>query len=281
MSKILLPDGVYLGHADDGERTGVSVILAPKGMTGGVSVRGCAPGTRETDLLRPEKTIDKVYAVALCGGSAFGLSACDGVMRYCREKNIGHDVGGVKVPLVAAAVIFDLNDGIFAYPDAETGYCACLGAKNHDLLFGSVGAGTGAVLGKILGKAFSQKSGMSFLKITLEAEDPEVVEAIAREFPELDMLRYSGENLYRFADLEAEKWKALKTAAGHLGISTEDIAAFGDDTIDIEMLKNCGVGVAVENALETVKAAANQICPSNDSDGVARWLEENLLLAQK
>jgi L-aminopeptidase/D-esterase-like protein len=160
MSDIKLPEGIFIGHADDGEKTGVTVILAPAGAVGGADVRGCAPGTRETDLLRPEKSISLVNAVAFCGGSAFGLAACDGIVRYCREKSIGHAVGAVKVPLVAGAVIFDLHDASYAHPDAQSGYCACIGAKNHGLEWGRVGAGTGAAVGKILGPGCSEKGGI-------------------------------------------------------------------------------------------------------------------------
>ncbi len=167
ISDILYPEGIYIGHADDGEKTGVSVILCPEGATGGVSVRGCAPGGRETDLLRPEKAIDKINAVVLTGGSAFGLAACDGVMRYCREKSIGYAVGAVKVPLVAGGVIFDLLDASYAHPNAETGYSACVDAKNHDVLWGAIGVGTGATAGKLLGLAMSAKTGISAATVSI------------------------------------------------------------------------------------------------------------------
>jgi L-aminopeptidase/D-esterase-like protein len=155
---ILLPDGIQIGHADNGV-TGVTVILCPDGAVGGVDVRGCAPGTRETDLLRPEKAIEEVHAVVFTGGSAYGLGACDGVLRYLREKGKGFKTGALSVPLVAGAVIFDLKND-YAFPDAETGYKAAAAAKNPCVAFGSVGAGTGATAGKILGAAAACKGGV-------------------------------------------------------------------------------------------------------------------------
>ncbi|MCL2798419.1 MAG: P1 family peptidase [Firmicutes bacterium] len=167
MPQIKLPSGIYVGHAEVGDKSGVTVILAPEGAVGGVDVRGCAPGTRETDLLRAEKTINVCHAVVFTGGSAFGLSALDGVMRYCREKNIGHQVGAVKIPLVAGAVIFDIGEGLSDVPDAQTGYCAALAAKSLQYDWGQAGAGTGATVGKILGSAHCQRGGIGAATVEL------------------------------------------------------------------------------------------------------------------
>ena len=103
------------------------------------------------------------------------------------------------------------------------------------------------------------------------------MENIAHNYPMLDLLRYTGENLYRFANRSALKWNAVKAAAEYYGIDTVMVAAFGDDINDLEMIKNCGVGVAVENAVDDVKAAAGYICGANDNDGAAEWIEKNLL----
>ena len=124
---------------------------------------------------------------------------------------------------------------------------------------------------------FSQLSDVSYLKISLISRNPDVVERIASEFPTLDLLRYTGEDLYRFADRRAVKWNAVKAVAGYFNIDTDTVAAFGDDVNDTEMIKNCGIGVAVGNAVEEVKAAAKYICDTNDNDGVAKWLEEYIL----
>ena len=117
----------------------------------------------------------------------------------------------------------------------------------------------------------------SYLKISLNSASQAAVEKIAAHYPMCDMLRYSGEDLYRFANRDAVKWNAVKAVAEHYEINTDEIAAFGDDKIDLEMLAKCGTGVAVENAIDEVKAAAGYVCGSNDKDGVADWLEEYIL----
>ena len=156
--------GVLVGHAEDREAlTGVSVILFPKGAVASCDVRGSAPGTREVALLEPTKMIRKIHGIALCGGSAFGLRAAEGVVRYLKEKNIGFDTGVVKVPIVPSGVIFDLGIGRKdVYPDEEMGYKACLNAKEGIPQTGSVGVGTGATVGKVLGMKFASKSGIGF-----------------------------------------------------------------------------------------------------------------------
>lgn len=153
--------GILVGHAHDLEAlTGVTVVLASDGAVGGVDVRGGAPGTRETDLLRPENTVQVVHAVALCGGSAFGLAAATGVMRWLREHGIGVEVGVARVPIVPAAVIFDLAAGrADAFPDDAMGYAACA-AAGSEVAEGCVGAGVGALVGKIFGTASAMKTGV-------------------------------------------------------------------------------------------------------------------------
>ncbi len=155
---IVIPKGIKIGHWQD-EYTGVTVILSEKGVVAGADVRGGAPGTRETDLLRPEKAVQKINAVVLSGGSAYGLSSCDGVMRYLREKGCGHKMGNKVVPIVSGAVIYDLNDKDYHIPDSESGYKACLNASENPL-FGQVGVGKGATVGKIRGVKNSCKSGL-------------------------------------------------------------------------------------------------------------------------
>jgi len=121
------------------------------------------------------------------------------------------------------------------------------------------------------------ENGMRYLKISLIALNPAVVSRIAENFPSLDVLRYSNENLYRFAAKEAVKWNAVKAAAEYYAIDTDDVVAFGDDVNDLEMIKNCGAGVAVANAVDAVKLAAKYICGSNERDGVAEWIATNVL----
>lgn len=153
--------GIKVGHAQSEEgMTGCTVIICDSGATGGVDVRGSAPGTRETDLFKSEKMVDKVHAVVLSGGSAFGLEAASGVMRYLEEQNIGFDVGVTKVPIVASAVIFDLNIGNCKIrPDFNMGYIAAKNANVNNIQ-GNVGCGMGATIGKILGPENAMKSGL-------------------------------------------------------------------------------------------------------------------------
>jgi L-aminopeptidase/D-esterase-like protein len=146
--------GVRLGNAQDLQAaTGCTVILCPDGAVAGVDVRGGAPGTRETDLLRPENYVEKIHGVLLAGGSAFGLDAAGGVMQYLEEKGIGFDVGVAKVPIVAAAGLFDLPCGDAAVrPDRNMGYRACLSTETEKFRTGSVGAGAGAPGGEGFGQ---------------------------------------------------------------------------------------------------------------------------------
>ena len=142
-----------MGHATNlTARTGCTVILCPAGATAGVDVRGAAPGTRETEALRPGRLVQKAHAVLLTGGSAFGLDAAGGVVQYLEEKNVGFPAGPVRVPIVPAAVIFDLGVGdAKVRPDREMGYQACLNATDEPVAMGAVGAGTGATVGKAPG----------------------------------------------------------------------------------------------------------------------------------
>ena len=145
--------GLAVGHFTHPDRaTGCSVVLCPQGAVCGVDVRGGAPGTRETDLLRPENLVDRVHAVLLAGGSAFGLDAAGGVMRWLEEHGHGFVVGNVRVPIVPAAVLFDLWHGDPRIrPDAAAGHAACVAASTQRCAQGSVGAGAGASVGKLWG----------------------------------------------------------------------------------------------------------------------------------
>lgn len=153
--------GITIGHAqDESALTGCTVILAGPGATVGADVRGLAPGTRETDLCRPGTLVEDAQAVLLAGGSAFGLDAAGGVMRYLHEAGLGFPTGAVSVPVVPAAVLFDLGLGSVAWPDAAMGYTACLTASGGPVAQGNVGAGTGATVGKMLGPNGAMKGGI-------------------------------------------------------------------------------------------------------------------------
>ncbi len=154
-------EGVKVGHFTESKRpTGCTVILSERGATAGVDVRGGAPGTRETDLLNPINTVDKVNAVMLSGGSAFGLASADGAVRFLEEKGFGYQAGRSKVPIVSAAILMDLGIGDASIrPTAESGYKACQAAVNAAPEQGSVGAGAGATIGKMLGPGRAMKGG--------------------------------------------------------------------------------------------------------------------------
>jgi L-aminopeptidase/D-esterase-like protein len=154
--------GLSVGHAAArGRPTGCSVVLCPQGVVGGAAVRGGAPGTRETELLRPENTVQVVHAVLLTGGSAFGLDAAGGVMRWLDERGHGLAVGPARVPIVPAAVLFDLWVGDPRIrPDADTGYAACESASSAAPAQGKAGAGLGATVGKLHGIARASAGGI-------------------------------------------------------------------------------------------------------------------------
>ncbi len=155
-------EGLKVGHSQDLEAaTGCTVIISEEGAVAGVDVRGGAPGTRETDLLNPVNMVQKIHAVVLAGGSAFGLDAACGVMQFLEERNVGHDVRVTKVPLVCSAVLFDLEIGdCRVRPDRGMGYKACLAADGSRSAQGNTGAGTGATVGKIFGMARAMKGGL-------------------------------------------------------------------------------------------------------------------------
>lgn len=161
--------GLEVGHHTDlVAGTGCTVVLARDGAVGGVDVRGAAPGTRETDLLRAENMVERVHAVTLAGGSAFGLAAATGVMRYLEGQGIGHRVRDWVIPIVPAAIIFDLGIGDSSVrPTDADGYAAVEAASDAPVPQGTVGAGTGATVGKGLGMGTSMKGGVGSFSMDL------------------------------------------------------------------------------------------------------------------
>jgi L-aminopeptidase/D-esterase-like protein len=160
--------GIEVGHHSDPRRpTGCTVVLARQGAVGAVDVRGAAPGTRETDLLQPGNLVQQVHAVLLAGGSAWGLDAAAGVMRWLEEQGIGLATGYGLVPIVPAAVLYDLavGDGRIR-PDAAAGYAACTAASSQPPAQGNVGAGSGALVGKLLGLAHAMRGGIGTASVS-------------------------------------------------------------------------------------------------------------------
>jgi len=203
--------GIRVGHwTNRRSATGCSVILCPPGTIGGVDVRGAAPGTRETDLLRPENAIQEVHAILLSGGSAFGLAAASGVMDELAERGTGISFGGHTIPIVPAAILFDLGIGRPAHPDEAAGRRAVRRARGGAIEVGSVGAGTGASIAKSAGRDHALKGGIGTASELLDSgvvvaaivalnaiggvRNPQSGEPIAaprgkrRQFPDLDQL---------------------------------------------------------------------------------------------
>jgi L-aminopeptidase/D-esterase-like protein len=155
-------EGFKVGqYTDNNSLTGCTVILCPPKTRASCEVRGSSPGSRELALLAPEKKMDEIHAVLLTGGSAFGLAAADGVMKWLVEHDIGYPTPWAKVPVVPSAVVFDLNVGKSEVrPDAEAGYQACRNASSANVDEGNVGAGTGTTVGKWRGLEFCMKGGI-------------------------------------------------------------------------------------------------------------------------
>lgn len=155
-------ENIRIGSAENAEAgTGCTVIIAENGMAAGLDVRGGGPASRESELLKPLATAQEIHAVLLAGGSAFGLDAAGGVMRYLEERGIGFDVGVTKVPLVCESCLFDLAVGDARIrPDQAMGYAACGNAQTGNYRDGNYGAGCGATVGKLYGKDFCMKSGI-------------------------------------------------------------------------------------------------------------------------
>lgn len=161
--------GIEVGHFSDPRRpTGCTVILTREGAVGGVDVRGAAPGTRETDLLSPGNLVDRVHGIMLAGGSAWGLAATEGAMQWLEERGIGLDVRYGTLPIVPAAVLFDLPMGDARIrPDAAAGYAACEAASTRPPAEGNVGAGSGALVGKLFGIDRAMKGGIGTASVTV------------------------------------------------------------------------------------------------------------------
>ncbi|HEY8360087.1 MAG TPA: P1 family peptidase [Ramlibacter sp.] len=169
-SSITQVGGIEVGHYTDTRRpTGCTVVLARGSAVAGVDVRGAAPGTRETDLLAPSNVVERVHGILLAGGSAWGLDAAGGVMRWLDERGVGMQVGPARLPIVPGAVLFDLPLGDAAIrPDAEAGYAACQAASRRAPEEGNVGAGAGAAVGKIFGIRRAMKGGIGTASLTVD-----------------------------------------------------------------------------------------------------------------
>ena len=165
----MFPPGYRIGHATDAlRRTGCTVVLPPPGTVAAVDVRGGAPGTRETGIFTPGNLVSEIHAVVFAGGSALGLEAATGVSLWLRERGVGYAIGPARVPIVSGAVLFDLAVGdAGAFPDAAMGRSACDAAAGPDPASGPVGAGAGAMVGKLLGVGHASRGGVGLAALEL------------------------------------------------------------------------------------------------------------------
>ncbi len=245
--------GIKVGTASNLEAaTGVTVVLVEEGARAAVEVRGSAPGTRETDLLCPGQLVENIQAIVLAGGSAFGLDAASGVVRYLEDNNRGFQVGQFSIPIVPAAVLFDLfiGDGNVR-PDSEMGYRACISASPEAVAEGSIGAGCGATVGKIHGMINAVKSGQGSSSKVI---DNLVVAALVAVNAFGDI--YDNQGRLLAGPRNPETGIMEKTL--DLLINTGKSGFFGNTTL----------GVVATNA-DLDKAALNKICQLAH-DGLAR-----------
>jgi L-aminopeptidase/D-esterase-like protein len=249
--------GIKVGHYTLTERpTGCTVVLAEAGAVGGVDVRGSSPGTRETDLLDPVNKIEQVHAIVLSGGSAFGLDTASGVMRYLEEKGVGFDARVAKVPIVPAAILFDLGVGDPKIrPSAECGYRAATAATAGPVQEGNVGAGAGATVGKLVGSERAMKGGIGTAAITLP--DGLTVAALVAVNAVGDIIDPATGQV--IAGVRAEDGKGLADARSLIRAGVLQKARAGQSTT---------IGVVATNALLT-KAQATKVAQMAH-DGFAR-----------
>ncbi len=227
--------GIRVGHFTNTEcATGCTVVICDNSATCGVDIRGGAPGTRETALLAPNNLVDKVNAILLTGGSAFGLAAADGVMRYCAENGYGFGMSTKKIPIVPAAVIYDFYSGNNYAPTAQDGYAACLCASNAKVAQGNIGAGAGALVGKVCGAAKAMRGGLGTASIQFASGLIVGVIVVVNAFG--DVRDYANNQIIAGA----------KTADGKF-IDTVDYIMEGN-LINLNCQSNTMLGIAITNA---------------------------------
>jgi L-aminopeptidase/D-esterase-like protein len=263
-SETVVPEGFLLGHTQDTRAaTGCTVIICKEGAIAGVAVRGAAPATRETDLLDPRNTVEKINAVLLSGGSAFGLDAAAGIMRWLVERDAGFRVGTATVPIVCGACIFDLGVGDSdVTPSLEDGYAACENAT-ATVTTGNVGVGTGASVGKLLGESFAMKGGFG-------AASARLGELVVTAFVAVNALgnvfdRDTGQALAGTRNPQAQTTILSPSQAFSL------ILKAGAETETSAHGKNTTIGCVLTNGILT-KAQATRVADMAH-DGFARAIE--------
>lgn len=260
--------GIRVGHAQNDEAlTGCTVILCEGGAVGGIDQRGGAPGTRETDALRPMHLVEKVHAIMLAGGSAFGLDAASGAVKYLEERGVGFDVRVAKVPIVPAAILFDLGIGrADVRPDAAMGYESCLNAGDGAAVEGNVGAGCGATVGKIFGITQAMKSGIGTASMEIGAGV--IVGAIAAVNAFGDVIDPSTNQI--IAGARTIQKGPLRLGAADYFADTMDVmkGLVGRTILGFATRANTVIGVVATNA-DFNKEQANKVAQMAH-DGLAR-----------
>ncbi len=280
-------DGVRVGHSTDREAmTGLTVILFPRGAVASCSVRGAAPGTREVALLRPGNTVDEINAILLTGGSAYGLDAAAGVMRYLGERAMGFAAGKSVVPIVPAAVLFDLEVGDAVAPDARAGYRACEAATTAPVPQGAVGVGTGCTVGKILGMSRASRGGVGSSVVRLSGGG--VVGALAAVNAMGNVVDGEGTTLAGVRDASGSGFLSAaeliingRGSGGPAGCSTTLVTVVTDVSLDktgcrrLAEMAHDGLAISIRPCHtsldgDTVFAASTRRCPGDlDRVGVA------------
>ncbi len=261
-------DDLLIGQANDEKgMTGCTVLLCKEGAICGVDQRGGAPGTRETDLLRPMHMVEKVHAILLGGGSAFGLDAASGVIRYLEEQGCGFDTGFAKVPIVPAAILYDLGIGDASIrPDADMGYQACVNASSENPKSGNHGAGTGATVGKILGMGQAMKSGIGFA--ACELSNGLFVGAVMAVNAFGDIIDPASQTI--LAGTRSIKKGPIQIGKDANFADTQSlmISTLGKTALNIASRSNTVIGSVVTNAILT-KEEVNKVAQMGQ-DGLAR-----------
>jgi L-aminopeptidase/D-esterase-like protein len=249
--------GIEVGHFTDSRRpTGCTVVLARAGAVGGVDVRGAAPGTRETDLLAPSNLIERVHAVLLAGGSAWGLDAAGGVMRWLEEHDVGLPLAGVRVPLVPTAVLYDLAVGDARIrPDADSGYRASAAACTRPPAEGNAGAGAGAAVGKTFGAARAMKGGIGTASVRVDGITVGAIVACNAHGDVVDP--YTGRVI-----------AGARTADGRSLADSRRALLAGEPPHQFIAATNTTIGVIATDAVLT-KVQANRLATTSH-DGLAR-----------
>lgn len=235
--KITEINGIRIGQAENTEAgTGCTVLISENGMAAGLDVRGGGPASRESELMNPLAAASAVHGVVLAGGSAFGLGAADGVMKYLEERGIGFDVGVTKVPLVCQADLFDLTVGDpYTRPDRDMGYEACINAQHGNYRDGNYGAGCGATVGKIAGMDFCMKSGIGSYALQLGELQVGALVAV-NALGDI----YDWKTGCKAAGLLTEDKKSFRR--------TEDLMYASTEVVENKFTGNTTIGIIVTNA---------------------------------